>query len=104
MNILTHKEIIQSLLEDKPLLRDDDNKLLAHVWGKFLRQQGKHPQNISGYELLKVIGKGALPATESVVRCRRKLQEEVPALRGKLWGGRHKEQGNVIKQVREMET
>ena len=50
--------------------------------------------------LLQDFAKGKLASTESLVRCRRKLQEARVGVRGELWESRHKEQANVIEQVR----
>jgi len=99
MNIKANKELITSLLSRHPHLRDDDSKLLATVWKIILQYDGTDIKVISGYDLLKEMANGQLPSTESVTRCRRKLQEENISLRGELWKKRHQEQVNVKDQI-----
>ncbi len=101
MNIKVNKVLIEGLLDRYPHLRDDDQKLLASVW-KYLLIKNHHLEleNISGIQLLTIISQGALPNSESITRCRRKLQEINTDLRGELWDKRHNHQTDVIEQVR----
>ena len=52
---------------------------------------------MSARDILKRLAKGDLPSYESISRCRRKLQEECPNLRGEKWHERHK-RAKVIKE------
>ena len=91
-------DIIKHLLTDHPHLRDDDNKLLATVW------YHKMPEiEESVMDFLHILAKGELPSSESIRRCRQKLQELNPSLRGELWDKRHKMQDQVKKELKEME-
>ena len=91
------KEVIQSLLIKHPHLRDDDNKLLANVWF-----QSVTPLEEAWMDFLAIVAKGDLPSPKAISRCRRKLQEMHPVLRGEMWYKRHKMQEQVVFELREM--
>ena len=91
MKILKSREKVQHLLATKPHLRDDDNKLIASVWFNELKEKGYSPNTMSGFDLLKEIADNKLTNPESIRRCRAKLQETNPKLRGKVYYERHKE-------------
>ena len=103
MKIGNNKNLIKSLLatggKDK-IFRDNDNKLIAIVWHKLLGDNGIDTKSITGWTLLTHLSKGDLPAPESITRCRRKLQEEIPALRGTTWEKRHKKQDEVKQELK----
>ena len=102
MKIGQNIKLIKSLLatggRDK-VFRDNDNKLIAMVWHKLLKETDIDSKEISGWTLLTHLGKGDLPTPESITRCRRKLQEANPALRGTTWTKRHKKQEEVKKEL-----
>ena len=91
------KEMVAKLLKNHKHLRDNDNKLLATVWFY------KKPNRIkSVMDFLHLLSDGKLPSSESIRRCRQKLQEIHPELRGELWNQRHKMEEQVNKELREM--
>jgi len=92
------KEIVTKLLKDHEHLRDDDNKLIATVW---YYQLPKVEEAVMDF--LYLLSDGKLPSFESITRCRRKLQELNPELRGELWDQRHQLQEKVKKELKEME-
>jgi len=73
---------IQALLRNREALRDSDNKLLANVWLRECKDLGLDLHEDSIYSFLKALGEGKFTTPESVTRCRRKLQEKHPELRG----------------------
>ena len=91
--------IVKNLLTNHPHLRDNDNKLLANVW-----YQSIIPLEEAWLDFLALIASGDLPSSESIRRCRQKLQELNPELRGELWDKRHKMQTQVKKELKEMEN
>ena len=102
MKIGKHTKLIKSFLEKGGLnksFRDNDNKLIAVVWNKLLKEMDIDSKEISGWTLLTHLSKGDLPTPESITRCRRKLQEEIPELRGLTWTKRHKKQTEVKKEL-----
>ena len=76
---------VKRLLQKHPHLRDSDEKLMATVWFKHIGENKK------------------LPSYESISRCRRKLQEEDPNLRGKEYNLRHKRTEEIKEEVKAME-
>lgn len=90
-------------MESNTHLRDDDFKLVANIWWLKLNSDLKH--RFQGYELdcfkmlLELYVAGDLPNEQSIRRCRRKLQELNPELRGELYDKRHDLESDVIDQV-----
>jgi ABC-type uncharacterized transport system ATPase component len=75
-----NKRIIKYLVNN-PDLRDSDSKLMARIW--YDEVQSTLGLIETAEELLIAVSKGQLTNWESATRCRRKIQEEVPELRGK---------------------
>jgi hypothetical protein len=97
INIL---EEVKSMLTKYPVLRDSDERLLANIWKIYVGDLTW----VNGEDILKMLAKGELPSYESISRCRRKLQEEIPTLRGEKWEARHKNQKVIKKELKEMEV
>ena len=93
------KKIIRDLLIKHPHLRDDDNKLLANVWF-----QTVIPLEEAWMDFLAIVAKGDIPSPKAISRCRRKLQEMHPSLRGEQWYKRHKMQEQVVIELQEMQN
>mgnify|MGYP003661215424 CR=1 FL=1 len=92
-------DIIKTLLKKHPHLRDNDNKLIANIW--YL----KSPTLSEGaLDFLNEIAQGKLPSSESIRRCRQKVQELDKDLRGELWNKRHGMQDQVKEELREIAT
>tara|TARA_R100000008_G_scaffold82222_1_gene66274 strand:+ start:7427 stop:7729 length:303 start_codon:yes stop_codon:yes gene_type:complete len=91
------QEIVARLLKNHKHLRDNDNKLLATVW--FYKKPNRTKTVM---DFLHLLSDGRLPSSESIRRCRQKLQELNPNLRGKLWNKRHKMQEKVKEELKEM--
>ena len=83
-----------------PPLRDNDERLMANIWWKFLGES--EIDNMSARDILKRLAKGDLPSYESISRCRRKIQETTPMLRGATWEARHKRQKSVKNELRQL--
>lgn len=89
MKLLSVKNIVKRLLERVPQTRDDDNLLMAEVWQEELGGNWDH--------FVSKFTNHLLSSPESCIRCRRKLQECNPSLRGANYLKRHKEQ-EVVKE------
>lgn len=98
--IKSQKDLVEELLRQSPYLRDHDGALLASA---IINQVG--PMRIlkmSALDLLKEMEEGTLPHFESVRRCRQKLQEHNPELRGERYLDRTKElEPEVREEMRE---
>lgn len=78
------KDIVKEMLETIPRTRDDDAILVCMVFDKL----GKNWRLPFGDVMLEV-SKGRLPSFETISRCRRKIQEEFPELRGEIYEQRN---------------
>ena len=96
MNIVTKKDLITKLLSDHPHLRDDDYQLISEIWG--YETLALHTDN-SIAQFLTDFGNGKYTNPESIRRCRAKLQETMPELRGDKYYKRHRHQSDVIDQL-----
>lgn len=95
MKIKKSKDRVRLLLVKQPKLRDDDNKLLATAWFEELKEKGYNPTTMTAFDLLKHISLGNLSNSESIRRCRARLQEIDSSLRGNIYKQRHKETKRV---------
>ena len=89
---------VVNLLTDHPSLRDSDERLAANIWYNNI----KNVDEIDAITLLSRFAEGKLPSYESISRCRRKIQEEKPELRGKKWAKRHSKQKIIKEQIKEI--
>lgn len=83
LNIL--QELVEDILRTKPETRDSDNKLYVNVlsaYGLKYKVDFSHVSIMGAYKRDLKFGDFKLPPIESVGRCRRKLQEMYPELRG----------------------
>ena len=87
-----------SLLTTHPSLRDSDDKLTATIW----YQSTNKVKEMDAMTLLHKFAEGKLPSYESISRCRRKVQEEKPELRGLKWEKRHKNTKKVKNEIKEI--
>ena len=99
-----HLELVENLLENNPELRDSDLRLVANIWWLTLNTTLKH--KFQGFELdafnilLELYSNGDLPNEQSIRRLRRKLQEEKPELRGKVYELRHQKELEYKEDIR----
>ena len=94
------KPRIKELLESNSVYRDSDLSLMARIWyedfDKLLND--KHYTRF-----LTALKNGLLTNWDSATRCRRKMQEEYPHLRGKNYVNRQEKLTEVVKdEIRQM--
>lgn len=95
MRITDNYTKVKDLLELKPIYRDDYNALLSRVW--YDEMQNK---SLSAIDFLHLLKNKQLSHPESIMRVRRKVQEENPHLRGKSYKQRKTiEQTNVLNEL-----
>jgi hypothetical protein len=100
VNIRSTKDIVKALLISYPETRDNDSLLTAYIWDMDLKKIEKDSKIISAFDLLKMYAReSVLTNAESLRRVRQKLQEDQPALRGKNWIERHKNQDEIKEQL-----
>jgi len=82
------KEVVKQLLEKTPHLRDSDPKLICTYWFMELKNKKIDVNEITGFEFMKMFADSRLTNIKTIERMRRKLQEEIPELRGKIYNAR----------------
>ena len=97
--IIKVKEEVKYLLSILPPLRDDDKLLSYQLWWNRVMEMKLNPIDIKWVEFMKLLSDGNLPSMDSISRARRKLQQEFPDLRGKLWEKRHNLEKEVIETL-----
>ena len=91
---------VKWLLENNTEVRDNDNALIAAIWyDDIVSKQIHNLRGMTGYQFLDLVKNGKLTSTESIRRCRQKLQKEFPELRGNKYNARHQEKENVLKDL-----
>jgi hypothetical protein len=85
--IASIKDNIKLFLTKYESMRDNDNELIAYYYYKVIQTNGKD-QNYSAMNFLGDYSKGLYPSSESIRRCRQKIQEQNPELRGKNYKNR----------------
>ncbi len=93
MKIKNNKALIKTMLIEKPHLREDDRKLIATVWYKEVKDL-----NTPVIDFLHHFADNKITHPESIRRCRAKLQETCPELRGNNY---HKRKGTSVRFVNE---
>jgi len=88
---------VEKMLLLYPGLRDNDERLMANLWYKFIGDDTL--TYTSGFNVLSMLSKGKLPSYESISRCRRKIQELKPKLRGEKWTERQKRAKKIKKEI-----
>ena len=90
------RPLVMDLLQNSPKYRDSDKVLCARLWATQLGGVDKL-KGISAFEFLTDFAqpKSKLYNVVSIVRVRRKLQEEFVELRGTKYKEKHDAQGNV---------
>jgi len=86
---------VSVILLNKPKARDCDYVLYAFV----LLAYNVNLNTLSTRDFLKGLHTKEYPSFEGVGRCRRKLQEKHPELRGNKWNIRHTEQDVVKSEI-----
>ena len=94
------QNVVEKALINYEDCKDSDNFLVARIWYDTLQE----PLRSQCLPLLKLIAKGKLPSFESVSRCRRKLQEIHPDLRGSKYEKRHLRAEEVKQSLVEMDA
>ena len=101
MRINTIKKKVAEILTLKTKARDNDFYLMYWIWrDEFEALNSEHEVTLDFdktniINVLSLLKERRLSHPSGIMRARRKLQEEYPALRGDIWKIRHKEQETV---------
>ena len=91
------QETVESVLENDVKSRDNDMRLIALIWHKELGDL-----KYLYYPFLRKVAENKVTNFESISRCRRKLQEIQPNLRGEKYIERHKRQKEMKDDLERM--
>jgi len=89
---------VTRLLTVKSDLRDNDRRLTCNIWWKSV----SNPELLMFEDFIALYIKGKVPESDSITRCRRKVQEENEELRGESWDLRHGLEDAVKEELREI--
>ena len=99
---------VEEILRECPDARDDDNDLIATYWRQELMVI-KH-EEVKNSVLTQreidlfyfIVRNGMLSQADTITRARRKIQEEIPALRGEKYYKRHSATEIVKEEIKEI--
>ena len=89
---------VTGLLTAKADLRDNDSRLTCNIWWKSV----SNPELLMFEDFINLYIEGKIPESDSITRCRRKVQEENEELRGESWDLRHGLEDEVKEELREI--
>ena len=89
---------VTNLLIVEPALRDNDRRLICNIWWKSI----SNPELLMFEDFIALYIKGKVPESDSITRCRRKVQEENKDLRGESWDLRHGLEDAIKDEIREL--
>ena len=89
---------VTRLLTVESDLRDNDRRLICNIWWKSV----SNPELLTFEDFIKLYVKGGVPESDSITRCRRKIQEENIELRGESWDLRHGLEDVMKEEIRDL--
>ena len=89
---------VTGLLTAKSDLRDNDRRLTCNIWWKSV----SNPELLMFEDFINLYIKGKIPESDSITRCRRKIQQENEDLRGESWDLRHGLEDAIKDELREI--
>ena len=89
--------IVRRCLERVPECRDNDRLLFFQIWA--YQNPKIRDVNFSVMQFAEGFLNGSYAEPSSISRCRQKLQELHPDLRGDLWDKRHNEGDETSKEI-----
>lgn len=95
------KTKVEYILSSNPRTRDSDSLLIATFYFHEAGGEGVL-KNQTAFDFLKVLSKGNFTPAASIIRVRRKLQEQIPALRGNNYEDRLDEGEDVRTNIKNL--
>ena len=89
---------VTGLLTAKADLRDNDRRLTCNIWWKSV----SNTELLMFEDFINLYIKGKIPESDSITRCRRKIQQENEDLRGESWDLRHGLEDAIKDELREL--
>lgn len=97
-NRLTDKKLldnIRELLTKMPSMRDSDLKLITYIWYKEALELDYDFKTLLALDFLTLLRNDEFTSSESIRRCRQKVQELYPETRGNKYSHRHAKEVEV---------
>ena len=92
---------VEEILRRHSQTQDSDSELIALFWWEELANNSQGIDRDNFKIFLRCFREGVLTMPDSITRARRKLQEEVPSLRGNKYNKRHSAVPKVKKEIRD---
>ena len=96
--IINLSDQVIKLLKKKSHLRDNDRRLTCNIWWKSV----SNPELLMFEDFINLYIDGKIPESDSITRCRRKVQEEIEELRGENWDLRHGLEDIIKEEIKEI--
>ena len=96
--IINLSDQVIKLLKKKSHLRDNDRRLTCNIWWKSV----PNPELLMLEDFINLYIEGKIPESDSITRCRRKVQEEIEELRGESWDLRHGLEDVIKEELKEL--
>lgn len=100
--LLNTKEKVRFILNKHAKTKDSDTALITFFWHYELIKSGIDIDKITGRDFLHQIFYKKLTDTETIRRCRQKLQEQHPELRGSSYKSRQTESKTITKNIKHL--
>ena len=89
--------IVKKCLKQVPIARDNDTILILKIWA-YQNPKLREP-NYPFVNFAALLIDEQYVSSETITRCRRKLQEKYPELRGEKWYKRHQEGDDTRNEI-----
>ena len=91
---------VKNILKRFELAKDDDMKLFALLILDHLNFNKSYINSLTADDIIKKIYNSDIPHFTSVLRCRQKLQQLYPRLRGKKYDQRHRRSTTIKEELK----
>tara|TARA_R100001510_G_C7489962_1_gene98211 strand:+ start:203 stop:562 length:360 start_codon:yes stop_codon:yes gene_type:complete len=91
---------VEDILRKYPQSRDNDLDLIARYWYLEMRESDMNDDQIKAF--CQLVKSGLISLPDTITRARRKIQEEIPALRGDKYNKRHSATEVVKEEIKEI--
>jgi hypothetical protein len=95
--IASQKEAVIYWLTNYPPSRDDDELLVGCIWARVLGDENLDTK--TARQFLHLMAERKLPSFDAITRMRRKVQEDMPSLRGTTYIERTKRSKEVQQEI-----
>ena len=91
---------VEDILRKYPQSRDNDLDLIARYWYLEMRESDISDDQIKAF--CHLVKSGLISLPDTITRARRKIQEEIPTLRGEKYHKRHSATEIIKEEIKEI--